>query len=318
VRTICLDTNTLLSLANVGEFADALAELFHETNRKPRGVRVSDGMFLRFADAATLQGLADFVRRYGTASTDTVKSVAVFRHGDNELKLLVTNGHVAESLGRWEDSARAMRECVRLWRLIRNRDLNRLRRHIRWESDEAGLSVRFHGPVNAEAGSPEDDTPENPVVIASAAVRPEVFRRLTPDDIVQPALFFIQHEINEHLAGNIDARVLWDAAAKAMRLNFVPRDLLSGLWLQFASAFTGNKDFDSCPECGEWFEVSANAARKSRRYCSDNCKTKAYQERKVKALLLFAAGKKPKEIAKELGVETEAVKKWVAARKKDR
>src|SRR5215469_5959871 len=79
------------------------------------------------------------------------------------------------------------------------------------------------------------------------------------------------------------------------------RNLLVGLWLQFAQAVAENKSYARCKECETWFETSIPGTRKTRVYCSDTCKVKAYMERKDRAVRLKAEGKTVKQIAHELG-----------------
>jgi hypothetical protein len=94
-------------------------------------------------------------------------------------------------------------------------------------------------------------------------------------------------------------------------LRLVPTTLIGGLWLQFAEAVAQNKNYARCKMCSKWFEVSRPKVRKTRVYCSDVCKTKAYLERKDRAVRLKAEGWTVKEIADELGTDTKTLKGWL-------
>jgi hypothetical protein len=84
-------------------------------------------------------------------------------------------------------------------------------------------------------------------------------------------------------------------------------------------AIDGNKKYRPCEACHTWFEISAQAARTSKKYCGDTCRIRAYRERlaetQEKARQLRAKGKSYKAIANELKTDAEAIKKWVTMRK---
>lgn len=66
-------------------------------------------------------------------------------------------------------------------------------------------------------------------------------------------------------------------------LTYVPRNLLGAMWVQFAQAIIENKDFRKCRNCEHWFSIAHGENRKSRIYCSDACKSKAYRLRQEQA-----------------------------------
>jgi hypothetical protein len=101
-----------------------------------------------------------------------------------------------------------------------------------------------------------------------------------------------------------------------MSLCPVPQNLIGGIWLQFAQAVAENKDYGRCKECGAWFEVSPQGARKSRMYCSDTCKIAAYRDRIEQALRLHEDGWSYRKIAKELGTTEEQAERWVSSARK--
>lgn len=90
-----------------------------------------------------------------------------------------------------------------------------------------------------------------------------------------------------------------------------PSTLLAAIWLQFALAVSGNRAYQNCKECGRWFEVSPEKARKSKLFCSQACRSKAYRERQSLARQMHQAGKTFEAIAQELGSDADTVKNWV-------
>ena len=64
-------------------------------------------------------------------------------------------------------------------------------------------------------------------------------------------------------------------------LYIVPKNLLSGLWLQFAQAVSANAKLRSCGWCSTWFRYGAGTGRrKSANYCSDRCRKAAHKRKK--------------------------------------
>ncbi len=100
------------------------------------------------------------------------------------------------------------------------------------------------------------------------------------------------------------------------RIRIKPLNLLGCLWLQFATAIDGNKDYDQCQVCKRWFEVREKPkadhkgqGRVTRRYCTDNdrCRQKAYYLRRKRAEELATNGQSHAEISKTIDSETGVV-----------
>ena len=64
------------------------------------------------------------------------------------------------------------------------------------------------------------------------------------------------------------------------QLTFETSVLIESLWLQFANAIEGNKEFQRCKHCHSYFEIGAGAGRKGKAYCTDACKSAAWRSRK--------------------------------------
>ena len=94
-------------------------------------------------------------------------------------------------------------------------------------------------------------------------------------------------------------------------IRIVPTTLIGAMWLQLAESIAGNKMHRSCVSCGWWFEIGPSTARKSKFYCSEACRSRAYRGRKEEALRLAAQGKEPKEIAGLVGANLASVKQWL-------
>jgi hypothetical protein len=92
---------------------------------------------------------------------------------------------------------------------------------------------------------------------------------------------------------------------------FVPVSLLGAMWSQFAQAVAGDRDYRQCEQCGRWYALDPDTARKSRLYCGDACKARHYRARKSKARELRAAGRPLGAIAAELKTDTTTLKRWL-------
>ncbi len=236
---------------------------------------------------------------------------------DGRLKLFFPKKEDVKFPDDWRDQVEDLRQCVRLWDLVRAGDNSGLARYIRWQVDAArGLSVHFDSHPDLEPGkSPSPPDRRVTAVIASADADCELLESLKPGDVRAPALLHIEATVNRHLVGLVQPRLLCIPQKETVSLHMVPLTLIGGMWLQFAQAVAENKDYARCRECGGWFEVSLPGARRTRVYCSDGCKVKAYQGRKDRAVRLKAEGWKVKEIAEELGTSKDIVKRWLGKQK---
>ncbi len=68
-----------------------------------------------------------------------------------------------------------------------------------------------------------------------------------------------------------------------MELGLVPETLRGALWFQFARTIAGNKHHFQCAYCERWIELAPGTMRRSRRFCSDACRVKAYRQRQERA-----------------------------------
>jgi hypothetical protein len=223
-------------------------------------------------------------------------------------------GHPAVLGEKWQDWANEvsdMRRALDLWDLVERRDLGALSRLVFWRDEEVGQG----GQPPRRAGWYYESRP-------SGRLRHEAFIEPVPDlfrpgDPFTPAGFLVQRWINKHLEGGVSPRLVYDLESGKRSLQFMPGNLLSALWLQFAQAVEGARKFRACKNCGKWFGVSLDGdGRTVRRvFCSPNCKSQDYRQRRDKARQLKREGKSIKDIAKELDTELDTVKGWIKGTK---
>lgn len=92
----------------------------------------------------------------------------------------------------------------------------------------------------------------------------------------------LERAVNKGLRKKVSPQMLWDMAAKQLKLHLVPENLLGAMWLQLATAIDGDLDYRQCTTCGKWFGVSVLERGQARDYCSNACRSKAYRLRMKK------------------------------------
>ena len=63
----------------------------------------------------------------------------------------------------------------------------------------------------------------------------------------------------------------------AGRILLSPSNLLGAMWLMFAREVTGESVVRMCDHCLNLFAMSADSARRGKRFCSDSCRLKAHR-----------------------------------------
>jgi hypothetical protein len=90
------------------------------------------------------------------------------------------------------------------------------------------------------------------------------------------------------------------------------------MYCQFAWSMLGDKKYSCCPVCGKWFEVGPAVqpgARSDKAACSASCRVMRYRRRMYRARELRAEGWSLARIARELGTDSDTIKKWVSSTK---
>jgi hypothetical protein len=176
---------------------------------------------------------------------------------------------LGEPLDLWTKQIADMSVALRLWELVKAGDSVGLRQFIRWPDQS---SVRFGRPDHRGFR-----------VIASRDTNPDLLQTFTFGDLIVPAWHQLQHIINEKLEGNVSARLLWNSSTPRTRLSLyqVPGDLRSALWLQLARGVEGDRKYQQCEVCQNWFEVSSpDGGRKDKRVCGAACRARKWRKRK--------------------------------------
>jgi hypothetical protein len=176
------------------------------------------------------------------------------------------------SLNRWASEINEMRALVRIWRAIKGARKNELRRFIFWR-DKNAVEYRFGTSM---------------VWLATPEINNHLLKRFRHGDVLKPAMYLLQREINRRIADADDTgyvpivpRLVWcpgpriDGVSKPdhhQRIVFHPVNLLAALWLQFAKTVTQEYQLGICLACGEYFQIGKGARRMHAKTCGDRCR----------------------------------------------
>ena len=263
------------------------------------------GLFRSFADTEpSRDGIKVFAERFGSLGGNTRTWVAL----NDEPRNGGYAGAWSEPYTAWRDEIVDMRRSVDLWEAARRGEAQRLEGNIRWTEDHSSVSFEAHpGLTASERIALGQGSFSSPIAERGDGI----LERFVPGDLVQPALFFVQRLVNQHLRTRISPRLLWDERDTRLRLHLVPDGLVGALWLQFARAIENDSEFRRCAECDLWFELAPGTARSDKLYCSNACRTKAYRRRRAEAVRLHAEGLPIGEIAEQVQADVESVRGWV-------
>lgn len=250
-------------------------------------LRDDPALFLKFLAIRTRDEVVTFASRFGELERVETNAPAIRRlHFDEESgtsiptaarlqeikkaeKADVFAGFPSgESVADWIKEADAMGEIWDMWTEIQTGNSETL--DIEWVGDEV-----FHV------------TPGGRRLIADISLAPEIARRFPRGSRDKPALAVIQREVNRRITGRVTASLLrGDVTGRdGLMTHFVPDSLLSALWLQVATAVSGNKTYRACVFCGEFFEIGPGGntgKRVDAEYCSGRCRTAASRDRTLK------------------------------------
>ncbi len=285
------------------------------TNGKPWGVapkitrykpfESAKSLFLHFSKLdLTEEAICDFASQYGLLSRpQEIMDVATVESYQGEAVLM------------WENEVVAMKRAVVLWEASKEGRVEFIRSCIVSENQSMlGEQVfKYVDPINYDGISflsglmQEERTQEISIesyMYSSAHILEEkpnlllssdmsTFKFAIPEscnkeEYTRLALFAAQVIINNKLQLHCyPPQLIFSMTNDKPELNFRPKNLIGAMWLQFARAIDGNKEYRRCAMCPTWMEVgdytnSPSSYRRSKKYCSNTCKCKAYRRRQSK------------------------------------
>jgi hypothetical protein len=285
-----------------------LTERVSAGDRKYRLVEKT-GLFKTFASTdLSREGVLQFANLYGLLLNKRDRIPLRERVDEKPEPFYLAFG---EAFLLWEREILLMRHAIDVWEKAKVGDSSSLGKFISWHGSANETAphreVRYRGPK----ASGDESSPA--FVIASKDNHSERLARFTDGDTVEPAMYAVQQLVNNKMEehGAIPG-LFWDRTPRGvmLRVHADPRSLIAGLWVQFAYAIEGNRDYRNCDQCKKSFEVAAEK-RADARFCSNGCRFKAYRSRQKEAQRLHSEGLGVKAIAEKLGAEINAVKGWV-------
>jgi hypothetical protein len=239
-------------------------------------------LFRKFADVRdTEDAFAEFAMRYGDLESGGV--VVVDDHLATGKEMATDDPFLVYSEGRsfemWRGHRRMLAFALRLWDAINE-----------GRADEligAELLVKPYDSL-VEPGKP---VPKYMVWTRTASAQRDLglTASQTPNAEFEPAVPLMRASLPEAAARAALAYLVSEMCASArvvmrvtsaqpdgLRLTFEVRSLIAAMWLQFALAVDGQREYRPCPVCGDWWD--ATEARSDRKTCSDRCRKRMHRQ----------------------------------------
>jgi hypothetical protein len=235
-------------------------------------LRDCSGLFRTFSQVKpTRPGILKFANEYGQLGDPCRQDVIVLR--GSKLPGGGQHGSFAkgELLKAWVKEILYMRALVCLWDAARRAETSTLTKWIHWHDGQ--ISYDLQVDKFRAAGT-----------LAAPDYHPELLDRFAAADIVQPAWYLLQRELNNRLKEHPALPGLgWDLGQSELGVHLTPTSLISALWVQFAFAVGENHSYRTCAACGKWFQVGPGGdMRADAKYCSNACRQRKYRERPSK------------------------------------
>ena len=223
--------------------------------KRHRTLKDATALFKTFADIdPTPDGVVSFANQYG-ALGGTLSRMVTIGKPDAKGKPL----HTGEPITAWLTEIAEIRRLLSVW------------------DQDAKCEITFRtAPESIVA-----EWPSGTEIVVFRATDPETYERLRgkPTEIAQ---HYLRTKVNAKLLEHpATARLLYEKTRGAPGLFIVPSSLIAAIWLQFAAAIDGSRQYRSCKNCGKWFEVGGSVRRADTEACSASCRA-AFAYRKGK------------------------------------
>ncbi len=274
------------------------------------------GLFGTFANLPlSTDGILQFANKYG--SLDEMSPLLIRDRQEPTVGIAIGRG------GRFKHWCReivAMQKAIDLWNGVKGQNREELQRHIAWSRDaQDGPMVHYHSHPEcdtAELAIMEAEREEAfEILIASNSVNKDWLEKMTPQNTILAARLALKQLIEEKLEQGLSSKMIIKPDGQDLAWSFVPANLKTAMWLQFARAVTEKLQYHCCPVCKMCFELSPPIVRNTRLFCSDACKSRGYRQKQDRARQLFAQKKTFPEIARELDSDVSKVRRWITGQR---
>ena len=222
------------------------------------------GLFLEFADlSANKKAIQEFASHYGDLfNSYGLSDLAIPESWMREQSHTFQKWPAGQSLEAWKTDIGDMRNLVAFWDDIRHKRLTNLKKIIKRTDRDISYSINGRW-----------------VLLEHSDFDWRVYR-FAPKDILLPAKFALQAEINRRLRAprTLTFSRLAFTPENDQRIIFRPSNLLAGLWLQFAQAVTGKFRLRECAFCRKPFQIGPGGRKSNAQTCSDKCKLARWRE----------------------------------------
>lgn len=248
----------------------------HKGRVLPHSPLENDHLFEKFADLKlTRASVQQFANRYGNL-LDRYGAAAAVRRPPGTYYTSQLHG---PSLRTWKIEIQKMRTLVGIWKAVKAGRKQDLKDVIIWKGrDRVEYRLAW-----------------SELLIASPHYNKQLLDRFKPLDVIMPAMYLLQSEINNRIADPnnssylaIVPRLVWCPGPRIdgmpakpdhhQRMVFEPTNLLAAIWLQFSRAVTEGYQLQTCAGCGEYFQVGKGARRIHTKTCSPKCRKRLSRE----------------------------------------
>jgi hypothetical protein len=203
-------------------------------------------LFLDFADIEpTKEKILQFANQYGLLTESFFNN---FKESHRWLQRV-------DSLKLFRSEVWSMKSAVFLWELLKNSNIEELRKIIRWDFNNENKIDGIHCEFTFEDSSGKFDSG----FLISSDTNPQVFSRFIKDDPVLPSRVILQRIINKQLKKYpLNPRLLLDDRSN-LQPYLYPTSLLAAMWYQLYQAISTNRKFKRCVYCNRWNDITEKA-----------------------------------------------------------
>ena len=209
----------------------------------------------------TQKAILSFANTYGVLGGRSM-DIEVPREGGR------VEQRTGEPLDYWQDEILDLRFLYNVWIALNKQDIESLSSlgeligNVFWRRDEY---MPWYSSTDSTDSLPRVHKPSE---------------RVTWIEMSKGAREHLCQEVSRRLEKWVSPKLQASEDATADLLLFAPSNLIGAIWLQFAQAINGAKNWKQCPGCNMFFEVAKWATRSDRKTCSVKCRQRLSRKNK--------------------------------------
>jgi hypothetical protein len=206
----------------------------------------------------------------------------------------------AEPRSYWRNHIRRMKDAIELWMALKTQNTELLVKR-RIQPDQ----IEYEGPKRRSKPFKFHDS--EAITLPDRSV---IAKRFKLEDLITPARVYLQNMVDGQLRNYVEHRLHVAPDVKSAGTYAMPTSLIGAMWLQVTKAIGDLSSIRPCDVCGKPMVITPGGYRNNRRSCSNTCRMKIYETRKLEARQLLKEGVLADEIAIRLDTEVAQVLKW--------